>query len=72
MHQLPYSWGRPTDRPGVFAIGGGDWEITWSPHQIHPYAQQWLEMASRVGPAGETAPRMSLWMYTLQTKDLSD
>lgn len=72
MQQLPYNWGVPTDQPGVFAIGGGDWQITWSPNQIHPYAQFWLKLSSQVGPAGRTAPPMELWAYALQTKDISD
>ena len=72
MHQLPYSWGRPTSAPGVFAIGGGDWVITWSPEQIHPYAREWLRLSQRMGPAGEMAPPIDLWMYSLQTKDLND
>lgn len=72
MHQLPYSWGRPTERPGVYAIGGKEWEITWSPEQIHPYAVYWLNLSRRFGPAGEMAPPLDLWMYALQTKDISD
>ncbi len=57
--------------PGVFAIGGGDWVITWSPQQIHPYAAQWLEWASRFGPSPEAAPPQDIWSYTLQTRDIS-
>lgn len=68
---LPYSWGVQTDAPGVFAIGGGDWVITWSPHQIHPYAAQWLEWASRLGPSGREAPSQDLWSFGLMTKDIS-
>ena len=70
--QVPYSWGRPTEAPGVFEIGGGDWTITWSPQQIHPYAAQWLEWSSRFGPPGRMAPPEELWLYGLQTKDLAD
>jgi len=70
--QVPYNWGRATSAPGVYAIGGGDWEITWSPQQIHPYAAQWLEWSERFGPPGRTAPPMDLWMYGMQTKDLAD
>ncbi len=68
--QVPYNWGRPTDTPGVFAIGGGEWIITWSPEQIHPHAAQWLEWSSRFGPGGRTAPPIDLWAYSLQTKDV--
>lgn len=68
---LPYSWGRPMETPGVYAIGGGDWVITWSPQQIHPYAAQWLEWSSRMGPNSKMAPPMDLWIYGLQTKDIS-
>lgn len=66
--QMPYSWGRPTQTPGVYALGGNEWVITWSPQQVHPYARQWLEWGSRVGPGGQTAPPADLWAYTLQTK----
>lgn len=69
---VPYSWGMPTRTPGVFGIGGGEWVITWSPQQVHPYARYWLELASRVGPAGRDAPPIDLWMYGLQTRDISD
>lgn len=68
---LPYSWGEPTDEPGLFALGGEDWVITWSPECIHPYAAQWLKWASRFGPSGRTAPPQELWSYSLMTKDLS-
>jgi hypothetical protein len=71
MH-LPYNWGQPTETPGVFALGGGNWVITWSPEQVHPYAAQWLEWASRMGPAGRAAPREGLWFYGLQVRDISD
>lgn len=70
--QVPYSWGRPTEAPGVFAIGGGDWEITWSPQQIHPYTAQWLEWGTRFGPPARMSPPLDLWMYGLRTKDPSD
>ena len=70
--QTPYSWGRPTETPGVFALGGEGWVITWSPEQMHPYAAEWLALSSRVGPAGRTAPPIDLWMYTLQVRDLND
>lgn len=70
--QVPYSWGKPTETRGVFALGGGDWVITWSPEQIHPYAAQWLQWAARFGPSGATAPPQDLWAYSLQTRDLSD
>lgn len=70
--QVPHSWGRPTDTPGVYAIGGGDWVITWSPDQIHPYAAQWLDWAKTFGPPGRLAPDLDLWMYGLRTKDLAD
>lgn len=70
--QVPNSWGRPTEMPGVYALGGGKWEITWSPDQIHPYAAQWLEWASRFGPPGRTAPPIDLGFYSLQVKDLAD
>lgn len=70
--RLPYNWGRPTERPGVFALGGEEWQITWSPEQIHPYARYWLSLAARMGPAGDMAPPQDLWMYALQTKDISD
>lgn len=70
--RLPYSWGQPTDVAGVFAIGGGDWVITWSPEQVHPYALQWLKWASQFGPAARQAPPQDLWNFGLQTKDLSD
>lgn len=69
--QPSYSWGLPTRTPGVYAIGGRDWEITWSPEQIHPYARQWLALAARVGPSGRQAPPIDLWMYTLQVRDIS-
>lgn len=68
---LPYNWGYPTETPGVYAIGGGDWVITWSPQQIHPYTAQWLEWSSRMGPNPKMAPPMDLWKYGLQTKDIS-
>lgn len=70
--RVPESWGVPTEVPGMFALGGGEWVITWSPNQIHPYAAQWLEWASRMGPPGRMAPPMDLWMFGLQTKDLAD
>lgn len=70
--QVPYSWGRPTDAPDIFAIGGGDWVITWSPRQVHPYAAQWLKWASQFGPAGRAAPPVDMWLYGLQVKDISD
>lgn len=66
---MNYSWGQPTDEPGVYALGGGDWVITWSPRQIHPYAAQWLEWGSRFGPSGRLAPREDLWAFGLQTKE---
>jgi hypothetical protein len=69
---LPYNWGRPTEAPGVFELGGGDWWITWSPQCIHPYAAQWLQWSSQMGPSGRGAPPQSLWAYGLQTKDISD
>ena len=68
---VPYRWGRPTDVPGVFALGGGDWIITWSPTRVHPYAAQWLEWASRFGPVPQLEPPQDLWSYALQTQDLS-
>lgn len=71
MKQLPYSWGVPTETPGVFAIGGGDWVITWSPQQIHPYAAQWLEWASQVGPSPKKEPPQENWHYALMTRDIS-
>ena len=70
--QIPYNWGHPTGAPGVFAIGGEDWVITWSPEQMHPYTAEWLALSARVGPAGRLAPPIDLWMYTLQTRDLND
>jgi len=70
--QLPYSWGKPTETPGVYGIGGADWVITWSPEQIHPYAREWLDLAQRVGPSGEMAPPLDLWLYSFQTRDISD
>lgn len=69
--RVPYSWGEPTATPGVFVIGGGDWVITWSPTQIHPYALQWIEWGSGMGPSGLKAPPQDLWNYSLQTKNLS-
>lgn len=68
----PYSWGRPTDQPGVYSLGGAGWEITWSPDEIHPYARQWLEWSQRFGPPARMAPPQDLWHYTLQTRDLAD
>lgn len=70
--QIPYNWGQPTETPGVYAIGGKEWMITWSPEQIHPYAALWLDWSARVGPSGRTAPPIDLWMYTLQVRDLND
>lgn len=70
--QVPRSWGQPTEVPGVYALGGEDWVITWSPTQIHPYAAQWLEWAAQFGPSPRYAPPQDMWAYTLQTKDISD
>jgi hypothetical protein len=70
--RLPYSWGRPTSVPEVYSLGGGDWEITWSPNQVHPYATLWLMYAARYGPPGRLAPPADLWAYSLQTQDLAD
>lgn len=66
--QVPYGWGRPVGE-GVFAIGGGEWVITWSPEQMHPYALQWLKWASGFGPDPRQAPPPDLWAYGLQTKN---
>jgi len=68
---LPMSWGAPTGTPNVYALGGGDWVITWSPTQVHPYAAQWLAWAQRFGPAARTAPPQDFWSYGLQTKDIN-
>ncbi|MGE5674298.1 MAG: hypothetical protein ACM3XM_10480 [Mycobacterium leprae] len=65
---LPYNWGRPTAVPGVFALGGGEWEITWSPDKPHPYAIFWIDQSHRFGPPGNLAPDEDLWFYGLQTK----
>jgi len=70
--QPSYNWGRPTDVPGVFVLGGEDWEIAWSPMNIHPYAAQWIEWSSRFGPPGRMAPPGEMWAFTLQTRDLAD
>lgn len=71
--QLPWTYGRPTGEPGVFAIGSGDWITTWSPGVIHPDARQWLEWSSRTGPSPRLAPRRpDMWFYTLFTRDLHD
>jgi hypothetical protein len=67
-----YNWGVPTDAPGVYALGGAGWEITWSPEHVHPYAAYWLELSTRYGPPGRMAPPQDLWHFTLQTKDLAD
>jgi hypothetical protein len=69
---LPYSWGRPSETPGVYELGGADWVITWSPLGIHPYAAQWLNWSARFGPAGRTAPPQDMWSYGLTTRDLND
>jgi hypothetical protein len=68
---VPYSWGQPAKTPGVFAIGGGDWVITWSPQQVHPYAVRWLELAARMGPASRCAPPQDLWSYSFDTRNIS-
>ena len=71
--QLPYNWGRPADVSGVFSLGDGEWIMTWSPNQVHPYTAQWLEWATRFGPPGRLAPAQpDLWLYGLQVKDLAD
>lgn len=67
----PRLYGRPTDLAGVYAVGGGDWVITWSPERIHPYAALWLEWAARFGPNPATLPDPDVWHYSLFTKDIS-
>lgn len=67
--QIPQQWGVPTTTPGIYAIGGGDWVITWSPTLIHPYALQWLQWASTFGPDWQTAPPADLWFHALRTKE---
>lgn len=67
MH-LWYSYGCPTATPNVFALGGGGWEITWSPNQVHPYAIEWLRMASGFGPDWRLAPPEDLWAFGLRTR----
>lgn len=68
----PYNWGRPTETPGVYELGGGDWVINWSPLSVHPYAEQWIDWSRRFGPSPRTAPPQDLWHYTLLTRDLND
>lgn len=70
--KVPYNWGRPTETPGVYELGGNEWVITWSPEQIHPYAAQWLRWAELFGPAGRFSPPQDLWHFGLQTKDIND